>query len=509
MKTAFSTTLALIDFRTSQFFEWSQSEGTYLPGNPHFYSGVYPTTTLIFTPDNQVLTHVTENVGFNIQADPRCESSTPYAGEGWYACDNTAQDALGRPLELRIVRIYSPNRGMLTVTNHSEGDLTYTIPWTNHGPQSGGAGAYGVLPRCEGTDCPNYMGVYGYVFSIPTQAEISLSFEVVLSDEDVLSDLFVLEYSEEQMTPITEITIRSIQGTGLMDRDQSCIISSGHSRALITPFGPVNGAAGAWYRECGHAWPLKHSLQELIDRSYQGEDPPPGGGDGGTPAVIDLEATPPSSSPWSTRAHPDPSRVLSLYSSIPDYQDSLSDADQCRGSSPCAWPTWGAGQDQCTPCDITWIPGWSQQLSFEFEHQLPEGSTQLPSDKILRIETSTHWFTIFEMPPNATLDLTEYDVLHFEIWTPGVTHLSIKMRDFGPNQRWDADVDDVDGIKFFAFDDNLIPLQWSVLEVRLDELFPPNSARNIGYLVIDNLSPNLMGMPIYLSNLYFFSQDLE
>ena len=119
-----------------------------MQGGPYFRSGVYPHSTLIFTPDNQVLQHVTQNVGFDIDGDTRCRNSTPYAGNGWYACDNTAQDAANQPLELRIVRIYSPNRGELTLTNHTEGGHTYTIPWTRYGPQSGGASAYGVLPNC-------------------------------------------------------------------------------------------------------------------------------------------------------------------------------------------------------------------------------------------------------------------------------------------------------------------------------------------------------------------------
>ena len=292
------------DFRNSRFFEWSHEAQAYQPGRAFFYSGVYPTTTLIYTPDDQVVMHVTDNVAFDIDGDPRCENSTPYAGEGWYGCDNRASYADGHPLELRIVRIYSPDRGQLTVTNHTEGGQVYTIPWTNYGPQSGGASAYGVLPNCQGVDCPNYMRVSGYVFSIPASSEISLSFETLLGEEDALWDLFTLEYSDEQMEPRTEITIRSVDGTGLMDSQDPCTIQSDHGRAFITPFGPVHGAAGAWYNECGHRWPLRHTMQALIDASYQGDGGGHhgGGGDpGGGPPDIDLDAEPPEASPWSQR----------------------------------------------------------------------------------------------------------------------------------------------------------------------------------------------------------------
>ena len=83
------------------------------------------------------------------------------------------------------------------------------------------------------------------MFSIPASSEISLSFETLLGEEDALWDLFTLEYSDEQMEPRTEITIRSVDGTGLMDSQDPCTIQSDHGRAFITPFGPVHGAAGA------------------------------------------------------------------------------------------------------------------------------------------------------------------------------------------------------------------------------------------------------------------------
>ena len=136
--------------RSSQFFQWIGGEDLYTEGNAFFYSGVDPHSTLIFTPDEKVLLHVTDNVAFDIDNDPRCQDSTAYAGDGWYECDNSQVDTNGDKIELRLVRIYSPNRGDLTITNHSEGDLQHVIPWTEYGPQGGGATAYGVLPRSGG-----------------------------------------------------------------------------------------------------------------------------------------------------------------------------------------------------------------------------------------------------------------------------------------------------------------------------------------------------------------------
>ena len=100
----------------------------------------------------------------------------------------------------------------------------------------------------------------------------------------------------------------------------------------------------------------------------------------------------------------------------------------------------------------------------------------------------------------------EYDVLHFEVWSPGVTNLAVKARDYGPNQVWDAALDDVERSKALAFDDNLIPNQWSVIEINLHELFAPDGARNLGQLLIESVAPNVAGMPLYFSNIYFYKQ---
>ena len=120
---------------------------------------------------------------------------------------------------------------------------------------------------------------------------------------------------------------------------------------------------------------------------------------------------------------------------------------------------------------------------------------------------SGNWFSLFELPPGNTLNLSDYDMLHFEVWTPGVTNLSIKVRDYGANQTWDANLDDVERTKAVAFDDNLIPNQWSVIEISLDELFAPDAPRNLGQMLMVDVGPNIAGMPVYLSNMYFYKQE--
>ena len=107
------------------------------------------------------------------------------------------------------------------------------------------------------------MNAAGYTFSVPDQAEISLHFSDSVDSSQALYDLLTLEYSEEQMQPQTSITIRSLTGTDLMDRTSPCTISSTHSRSLITPFGPMNAASGAWYNDCT-SWDVRFTLDDYF-----------------------------------------------------------------------------------------------------------------------------------------------------------------------------------------------------------------------------------------------------
>ena len=115
--------------------------------------------------------------------------------------------------------------------------------------------------------CVNYQYPAGYTIIVADGHEISLSFNEPQISGDLLHDLFALEYSEEQLSPITSVTIRSVSGAGVMDRDEACVVTSTHDRAFITPYGPISGASGAWYRDCGQGWALDFTAQDLIDQS--------------------------------------------------------------------------------------------------------------------------------------------------------------------------------------------------------------------------------------------------
>ena len=249
------------DFRTSHFYDYDAATESYNPASIFFRSEVDDTSALIFSPDDVVFVQQ-DAIVLDVENDSRCQPSstenTPQAG--WWACDESS-------LGLRIVRLYAPNRGTLTVTNHTDNNQTFTIPWQSNGTQeSVAARIYPYAPYCTPgffSECPNYMYAAGYTFAVPDQAEISLHFSESVDSSQPLYDLLTIEYSEEQLQPQTSITIRSLTGTELMDSTTPCLISSTHSRAFITPFGPMNAASGAWYNDCT-SWDVQFSLDDYF-----------------------------------------------------------------------------------------------------------------------------------------------------------------------------------------------------------------------------------------------------
>ncbi|CAD7937169.1 unnamed protein product [Amoebophrya sp. A120] len=162
-------------------------------------------------------------------------------------------------LELRIVRIYTPNRGTLKVKNGggsgdtssslgSSGDKQYDVPfWGNSKGWSGGI----ITPGCnnDAGGCQHMVRPQGYTFLVQKDANLELWFEGGANLEG-RDDVFVLEYSEPTLEPRTQISVTLQEGNGISAAMAGrCDISSDHSRSLISAMGPINAAAGAWW-EC-------------------------------------------------------------------------------------------------------------------------------------------------------------------------------------------------------------------------------------------------------------------
>jgi hypothetical protein len=144
------------------------------------------------------------------------------AGGDWTACPGN---------DIRIVRIYSANRGQLTVTNNNEG-YTRTVPYTPWNKDPWFNRAYDVTTKYQN-------GGMGYTFLV--KAGQSYNLHVGDGPEP---DFFTLEYSDPQM-PEDSIQI-SVQGSGRI-AGGACTISSTHERNWITPYGPYLPASGAWW----------------------------------------------------------------------------------------------------------------------------------------------------------------------------------------------------------------------------------------------------------------------
>ena len=508
---------AHFDFRSSDFYlaqgeGWVEGHqdgvfcngrghrGYWLPGDSaersdlaHFDPDDRRTGALIYTPDGKVLAHDDRLLAFDPVADAACGGPTDWVsasesescGPGsvhadWIECDEA-------DVQLRGVRIWSPDRGTLTITNHTEGGTTYQIPFErNEEYQNGAHPLYSfLLPGCDGDDCPSSLLTAGYMFTVPAGHEISLAFDASVTVNAKFTDLLALEYSEFHFDPVTSIQIRGISGTGLIDDpDLNCTISSSHSRDWITPYGALLSSAGALYTECGSPWSTLTSTGDLYD-SLSTPTADDGSSDADCPPSTKPDAYPSRVIPASPPSVPS---VISLYSS--GHADSFSD----DGSV------------------LTWLPSWNNGSPDRETDYVIEGvAGGPPDDRVMRIVKESSgggWLGLLEALDGVPtpLDLTGYQTLHFDIWTPNVTSLVVKVRDYGSNGIYDgAGVGSAADSERQTADLVLTPESWTSVSIDLDQLFLSGDARQVGQMLLVNILTNesFDNYYLYLSNMRF------
>jgi hypothetical protein len=146
--------------------------------------------------------------------------------------------------KIRIVRIYSADRGDITVTNRDESHsltIPYT-PWSKH--------LHWSRPNAYDADTVYQNGGMGYTFLV----KAGQSYEINARPTSALPDLFTLEYSDLQM-PVDSIQLE-VKGDPLITG--SCTVASTHDRHWITPYGPYVPESGAWW-QC-RRWPVHYTM---------------------------------------------------------------------------------------------------------------------------------------------------------------------------------------------------------------------------------------------------------
>ena len=172
--------------------------------------------------------------GYPVFSYAACEAEdggTP--GSSWMACP----DSWG----VRSVRIFSPDRGVLTVSDSVSG-VTTAVPWRNAFNKWKSAGRYdGFSPI--GRSWP-----VGYTFLVRDGARLTIDVPTALTPTDSTHyDTFTMEYSEA-VWPAENITSITVTVTGdARLAGGPCAVSSTHSRSWITPYGPLLPKSGAWY----------------------------------------------------------------------------------------------------------------------------------------------------------------------------------------------------------------------------------------------------------------------
>ena len=185
--------------------------------------------------------------------------------------------------DVRTLRIYSPDRGPLTVNVAGVG-TSYSVAHSGEGKNAGGE-KYRYTPGCGpgAQACDSYLWPVGYTALVLAGSRI----EVVLPRAAAhRADLFVLEFSDVHISPEAHLTI-SVSGDAAL-AGPDCVVSSRHTREFITPYGALVGAAGAWWGCKTGGWPLDRSPAafassfDALIASQTGSASTGGGGGGGS-----------------------------------------------------------------------------------------------------------------------------------------------------------------------------------------------------------------------------------
>jgi len=180
-------------------------------------------------------------------SNPTFDFSACDTHDTWVACPESMQ--------IRTVKIWSPNRGTLSVTSTSTRNVPYRnlprVQWYG-GLYSCGSGlAAGPFP-----DCPLYSTPTGYTFLV---AGMSVQIHVPTYNGP-MADLFTLEYSETHL-PVTQISL-TITGDNRLSFS-NCVVSSSHDRRFTSHFGAMFPDSGAAW-DCKNGWALSHSKNEFL-----------------------------------------------------------------------------------------------------------------------------------------------------------------------------------------------------------------------------------------------------
>jgi hypothetical protein len=161
---------------------------------------------------------------------------------------------------------------------------------------------------------------------------------------------------------------------------------------------------------------------------------------------------------------------------------------------------------------LTWLPSWNSGSPDRETDYVIEGVAGGPTDdrvmRIVKESSGGGWLGLLEALDGVPtpLDLTGYQTLHFDIWTPNVTSLVFKVRDYGSNGVYDgAGVGSAADSERQTADLVLTPESWTSVSIDLDQLFLSGDARQLGQILLVNILTNesFDNYYLYLSNMRF------
>lgn len=134
----------------------------------------------------------------------------------------------------------------------------------------------------------------------------------------------------------------------------------------------------------------------------------------------------------------------------------------------------------------TWLTSWSVANGSEI--QIDGNPTKLYE--------SLNYAGIETVDSNS-LDITEMDTFHLDMWTPNATQFRVKLVDFGPDNAFDGGDDTEHEITFESPD----TAEWIQYDIPLDDFTSLTGREHISQLILSAMPAG--DAKIYLDNVYF------
>ena len=154
--------------------------------------------------------------------------------------------------------------------------------------------------------------------------------------------------------------------------------------------------------------------------------------------------------------------------------------------------------DAYTDVAATWNPNWNQSTTVTDE--------VIASNNVKKYKS----FNYSGIEPSATIDVNSHSSIKIDYWTADAATIKVKLRDYGANNTYDANVGGVPGgddIEHEITHTVSTTSAWQTLQINLAD-FNTLTAKNIGQIILSASTSGGGNSLVYFDNIYFSKTTL-